>query len=244
MVQVVFHGLVKGGAVHLRVIVADAVVQKAVLQPEDVPHPQGVGQRQLALLGVLRQAHAVGIEVVVEGIPIHAHGLLQLGQRGAGGAVGGHAQCVQQGYRGEQHALLLRCLPQQGGGKVHDSRAVVGQVDVRIDGAGGHALRQALCRQLTAAAEQRQRHARSQHQRRNAFSHEISSFLLFLLLRRRRGAKGFPRREKKRVHAGGSPSVRMYPPRLTASDAPARSGRRPARPPSCCAPRRYRPPVR
>ena len=124
------------------------------------------------------------------------------------------------------------------------SGKVVGQVDVRIDGAGGHALRQALCRQLTAAAEQRQRHARSQHQRRDAFSHGISSFLLVLLLRRRRGAKGFPLCEKKRVHAGGSPSVRMYPPRLTASDAPARSGRRPARPPFCCAPRRYRPPVR
>ena len=176
MVQVAHHRRVKGGAVHLRVVVADAGVQKAVLYAEAVPHPQGVGQRQLALLGVLRQAHAVGVQIVVEGIPRHARHLLQLGQRLAGGAVSGHAQRVQQRYRREQHALLVRRLPQQGGGKVHDSRAVIGQVGARINGLRGDAVGETLRLDPAAAAKQRQRHADGQRQRRDAFYHEISSF--------------------------------------------------------------------
>ena len=163
-------GGIKGGAVDLRAVVADAGAEEIVLHPERVPQPQGVGQGEAGLFTVVGQAHAEGVEVVVQFGQAHAHGVFHLLQRLAGRAVGRHAQGIQDGQRGEQAAGAARVgVLQQGQGKGRDRRAAVGQVGGSVEGLGADVAGQLLG--ADAAGHQRQRRQQRQQQRCDTFFH-------------------------------------------------------------------------
>lgn len=163
-------GGIKGGAVDLRAVVADAGAEEIVLHPERVPQPQGVGQGEAGLFTVVGQAHAEGVEVVVQFGQAHAHGVFHLLQRLAGRAVGRHAQGIQDGQRGEQAAGAARVgVLQQGQGKGRDRRAAVGQVGGSVEGLRADVAGQLLG--VDAAGHQRQRRQQRQQQRCDTFFH-------------------------------------------------------------------------
>ena len=98
-VQVGDQTAVERGTIDLRAVVVDAGAQEAVLHPEGIPHPRGVGQRNGAALVRSRQAHAVGVQKFIQLVQTHARRRFHLLQGSSTGAVGRHAQCVQDGHR-------------------------------------------------------------------------------------------------------------------------------------------------
>ena len=173
-VQIGDKAAVKGGAVHFGAVVVDAAAQEIVLHPEILPHPRGVGQRNGAALTGGGQAHAVGVQKVVQLVQAHAGRRFQLLQRVAAGAVGHHAQRVQHGHRRDQHALRRRPLAaQQGQGEGRHRLAAGGQVS-----GGVQRLRlDILCQLLRpdAAARHGQDHQQRHQQRHRTFFHRRAS---------------------------------------------------------------------
>ena len=98
-VQVGDQAAVERRTIDLRIVVVDAGAQEAVLHPEGIPHPRGVGQRNGAALVRSRQAHAVGVQKFIQLVQTHARRRFHLLQGSSTGAVGRHAQCVQDGHR-------------------------------------------------------------------------------------------------------------------------------------------------
>ena len=207
-VQIGDEPAVKGGAVDLRAVIVDAAAEEGVLHPERIPQPRGVRQRGLTGLTVGGQAHAVGVQEVVELVEAHAGCRLDLLERGAGGSVCHHAQRVEDGHRGEQHAHAAGAfLPQEGQGEIRHRLAAGGQV-----GGGVHHLRLEVRRQLLcadAAARQGQQQHQRKHQCGNAFCHRVRLLSKgSRLFRRKPPGKGFPRpRRGMAGHWGSSPGA-------------------------------------
>ena len=161
-------GGVKGGAVDLRSVVVDAGAEKIVLRAEHVPQPEGVGQGQSGAFAVGGQAHAEGIEIVVQLGEAHACGGFDLLQRFTGRAVGGHAQGVQHRQRREQPGGAARVAAlEQGEGEGCHRRAAGGQVGGGIQSLGLDVPGQLLG--ADAAAQQGQYGEQRQQQRRDTF---------------------------------------------------------------------------